>query len=122
MSDDVARAPKRARAKQAAAETQDTGPRTIDFRGLALTLPDTPSAALLLDLGELEDGDPGLGVIRRILIGLIGEQQLRQVRDKIVADEVPLADGETVLMDLLSAAMNAYGSSLGEASASPDSS
>lgn len=102
----------------AVGETDDT-PKTVEWRGLQFTLPPVLPGELIFDFADLEDAE-GTGPIVRLLRSMLGDQ-VAKVRKKIAEDEVPLAEADGVLSDLISTVFDAYGVSAGESEASPSS-
>jgi hypothetical protein len=108
----------RAAAEKAVAEIKN-GPQHSDFRGIRLTLPPTLPASFAFDALEIEEaGGMELKDIRRLLVGLLGEDQWRTIREKITADGDPIDDVGKIMEELLDAMLSPYGVSLGEPQAS----
>ena len=107
-------------AEIATGETKDT-PRLTTFRGIALTLPPKMPAVFALDMAEIQAQDPDnvdLGSTYRLLVGLIGQDQWRKVRDKIGEDGDSMDDLGAVLTEIMGAITGAYDAEPGESSAS----
>jgi hypothetical protein len=114
------KARKAAGAKPAAARgEQGSADKTFTWRTLDFTLPPRLPASIAFDMVEIETGS--LGALFRFLKGLLGPDQLEAIRNKLDADDVPLDDLETVLSEIMNAALDPYGLSLGESEASPAS-
>lgn len=111
----------RAKAAAARREKSDDDERTITFRGVTLALPKLLAGTLYFDFADLREdqGNPATHI--RMLKSLIGHDQVELVRAKIAEDEVPFSEMDTIIFDLLNAAMAAYGMTSGESSASPGS-
>jgi hypothetical protein len=108
--------------KGAAARAEKTGaPKTIDFRGLELALPDVLPGTVYFDLAALEENEGSAVAQVRLLRSLIGGDQLAAVRDKIGEDQVPLDKVDEVVIGLFNDIVGAYGSTEGESAASPAS-
>lgn len=111
----------RAQAQKAIAELNDK-PRSAEFRGLKLTLPAQMPATFVFDIAEMQAGDgTDFGVMHRLMVGFLGAEQWRQVRDKIGEDKVGFDQLLDVTEELFEAITGAYGASLGESSASVES-
>lgn len=108
-------------AAQAAAAEKSGEPRSITWRGLNLTLPATLPGTLYFDLAALEDESASLAAQMRLLTGLIGDDQLRQVRDKVAADGIGFDEVADAIVELMDDVLGAYGLDQGEADASPGS-
>ncbi len=108
----------RAEAEKAVAEIKD-GPKAGDFRGIALTLPPVLPASFAFDALEIEvSGGMALKDVRSVLVGLVGEDQWRAIREKIAADGDPIDDLSRIMEELVSALFEPYGVTLGEFGAS----
>jgi hypothetical protein len=108
-----------ARAAAARAETSEPESRTIDFRGLELTLPATMPGAVLFDVGLVDEKD--IVGMMRLLDSLIGREQYLQVRAKVAEDGLDVETVAEPLGELINDAFGAYGMKPGEAQASSGS-
>ena len=108
----------RAQAEKAIAELGDK-PRNTTFRGVKLTLPSKMPATFAFDVAEMQAGNgTDLGVLHRLMVGFMGDDQWRAVRDKIASDGSPMDDLGDIITELFDSLTSAYGVSLGESSAS----
>lgn len=105
----------------AARREKKAGRPTLEFRGITLELPETLPGSLYFDFADLADsgGDPAAEL--RCLRSLIGEEQVRRVREKIEQDGVTFDDLGPMMAKLFEDAFAAYGSTVGESAASPTS-
>jgi hypothetical protein len=105
---------KAAGSKPAAARAErKKASKTVDFRGLTITLKSKIPGSIIFDLADLEGGKDLVGMMG-ILKSLIGENQFRAVRQKIDEDEVDFEEIESVLIELFESIFEAAGLSLGE--------
>lgn len=94
---------------------------TIKWRGLEFEGPVKLPGTMVFDLAEAQ-ADESIGALFKMLRGLIGEEGMGQVRERIVALELDLDDTAKVLFEELPAAISApYGAELGESNASGSS-
>lgn len=102
-------------AKEIVAELSDV-PREGDFRGTKLTLPPKLPATFALDLAEVQAGEGGsdMGPTYRLIVGLIGAEQWRTVRDQIAQTGESMDGLGEILKDLIEAITAPYGMSPGE--------
>ena len=106
----TARKPTAARSKAAAARAEKKPEaKTVEWRGLTLTLPSVLPGTLYFDFAELQEDSNDVGA------------QVRLVRAKIAEDEIPFDQMDDVLVDLFNVAFDAYGIGMGESSASASS-
>lgn len=92
------------------------------FRDIKLVLPPVLPASFAFDSIEIEaTGGMHLGDIRRLIVGILGEQQWATVRQKIADDGDPMDNLATIMEELLEAVFAPYGMTLGESSASATS-
>jgi hypothetical protein len=113
-------APKLRSADVATGEVVDE-PRSASFRGIELILPPKMPATFALDMAEIQAQDPDnvdLGSTYRLLVGLVGEQQWRRIRDKIGEDGDSMDDLGAVLTEIMGAITGAYDVESGESPAS----
>ena len=117
------RKPAASRKGAAASAEKSDEPRTIDFRGLTLTVPKPAdwSAELYFAMGDLESGKTKIAGANGVLAAMLGQDQFDQVRDRLIEQQVKFTDVEEILGELFMAAMEAYGTTSGESSASPES-
>lgn len=95
--------------KRAAAARSEVNGRkkTVDFRGLKLKVPAQVPGEVLFDIGD----DNVTGTLRTML----GETQLRQVREQIASEGLSLSDTVTALTDFVNDLFeDTYGISAGE--------
>lgn len=109
------------KAAAARGEKKQAGPKRLEWRGLTLDLPDKLGGELYFDLAALERDQASPAAQVALLASLIGDEQVYAVRAKIVEDQVSFEDIEEVLIELFSAIIEAYGTTAGESTASPDS-
>ena len=124
MSDTApTRKPAAARKAAAARAEKKPAPRTVDFRGLPLTVPPPSewSSELYFLIGDLEETQFAVSAANSVIRELIGADQFGLVRVKLRDDKVPFGDVETVLLELFDTLMESYGTTSGESEASPDS-
>jgi hypothetical protein len=94
-------------------------PRTGTFRGIALTLPPVLPASFAFDAMEIGEGDGStLTDIRGLVVGLVGLDQWRLIREKIKADGDPIEQVDPILEELIDSVTAPYGLDLGKSSAS----
>ncbi len=111
-----------AKGKAAVAETtKQDAPRTVEYRGLELTVKPVGSELMWL-LGDLEGDDASqFAVSQKMLRELIGPDQMGQVREKQATDGVSFNDAVSELSDLFNRILEQAGTDLGESPASPAS-
>lgn len=99
----------------AVAELSDA-PREGDFRGTKLTLPPKLPATFALDMAEVQAGEGGadMGPTYRLIVGLIGTEQWRTVRDQIAKTGESMEELGEILKDLIEAITSPYGVGPGE--------
>lgn len=116
----AARKVPRAEAAKAVAEVKDPdNPRVGSFRGVPLTLPAVLPASFAFDCMEIGESDAStMTDIRSIIVGLVGRDQWKLVRDKIAADGDPIDAVDPILEELIDSVTSPYGIDLGESSAS----
>lgn len=110
----------RAAAAKAVADMKDK-PKKGDFRGIALTLPAQMPAVFVFDVAEAEEAlrdGQGFGPLRRLMIGFIGEDQWRAVRQKIADEQQTLDDLGEIVDELFASIFAPYGVTAGKSSAS----
>lgn len=112
----------KAAAEAALAELEDT-PRISHFRGVALTLPPKLSATFALDMAEIQagQGTNDLGGIYRLMVGLVGVDQWRAMREKILQDGDSMDEVGDLLSEMIQAVTEPYGVEPGESPASANS-
>lgn len=110
----------RAEAAKAVAEIKNPDkPRVGTFRGIELTLPPVLPASFAFDCMEIdESGRSTLTDVRAIIVGLVGVDQWRQIREKIKADGDPMESVDPILEELIDSVTAPYGLNLGESPAS----
>ncbi len=98
--------------KKAAAAKAEKAPteRTVQWEGLTLTLPAELPDAVLLDLALVQGGDDPTSTFE-MLMTMIGEGQLRLVRNKVKSDETV---GLENVAELIRQIFEEYGTSEGE--------
>lgn len=97
-----------------AAQTEVTEEsKSVEFRGVELSLPAKIPGALAFDLAALEDENTPSALIR-VLKGLLGDEQTKLVRSKIVDDEVSMEEIVVVMAELLDTIIDQYGTGTGE--------
>jgi hypothetical protein len=111
--------PTRAQAQKAIAELSDR-PREGNFRGLKLTLPSKLPATFALDMAEVQasEGGANMAPTYRLIVGLIGEEQWRAVRDLVADSGESMDEIGTILEQLIGACTEPYGVTPGESEAS----
>jgi hypothetical protein len=109
-------ASRKTKAAAAKAETEPTE-RTIEWEGLTLTLPALLPETIFLDLALVQRGDDPTSTFE-MLVGMIGTEQFRLVRNKMETDDKV---GLSNVADLVAAIFEEYGTSEGESGASQDS-
>lgn len=114
-------------AKAAAAEAKAAEPevKRIEYEGLELELPAELPATFLFDITMLESNEgASIMPIMRFLQSALGDEQFVRLRGRIGELERAgrAADIESFITEILELVFGAYGLTLGEASASPDSS
>jgi hypothetical protein len=108
---------KKTKAAAARAEVSPTEERTVEWKGMTLTLPPVLPEGFFLDLALVQRGDDPSATFE-MLVGLIGDVQFRQVRNTLENnDDVTLAD----VAELIGQIFEEYGTSEGESEASQDS-
>lgn len=108
-----------ARAAAAAAEVDgDAQPKRVEWRGLKLELPAELPLAVTFDLGDREDIEFGDSI--RLVKLVVGREQSRAIRDKLVEDGLTSSDA-SVLFELFDEILRTYGFAAGESSASDGS-
>jgi hypothetical protein len=89
--------------------------KTVDFRGVKLTLPAKLSGTLLWDFQTLMGGDErSLGGIIDFLESLVGAEQSRLVRSKVREDDLDIEETFPALEDLMQKVFEESGVSQGE--------
>lgn len=120
-------APKKPAAKKAAARKSAAAaargevngtPKTAEFRGLTLTLPEHLPASIAFDFMDDEVADDDSFVFG-ILKTVLGREQLRKVRNAVATEN--LDDMPEILSDLTGAVLGPYGLSVGKSEASSES-
>lgn len=114
-------APRSSRGAAARSEKGQDGPKRIDWRGLELELPEVLPGTLYFDFADLSENEDDPGAQLRLLKSMVGDDQVRQVRQKIADDGVTFDEIGDVLGDLFESVFAAYGSTVGESEASPTS-
>lgn len=114
--------PTRAQAAKAIAEMKSK-PRTGEFRGVKLTLPDQLPATFVFDIAEMQADETGtdFAVVHRLMVSLLGDEQWRAMRRKIAEDGDSLDDITPLMEEMFGAVTDAYGVELGESEASATS-
>lgn len=108
----------RAEAQKAIADMRERD-RVADFRGVKFTLPPKLPATFIFDVGEMQAGDgTDFGAVHRLMVGLLGAEQWRNVRDKIAADGDAMDDMLSLMEELFDSVTKPYGVELGESEAS----
>jgi hypothetical protein len=108
------------KAAAAVAETKDE-PRTVDFRGLTITLPAVLPGTLYFDMAALEDDSDSPAAVINLLGSLVGPDQIRAVREKVAEENIPFSEVETALWELFNAVLGAHAVTPGESPASDGS-
>lgn len=116
MAAPKAKARKPAPKKGAAARSESKAKaKTVDFRGLKLTLPTKIPGTLLWDINALAEGDAdSLAGFIDLLSSLLGAEQSRAVRNKVRDDGLDLEETFTALEELMRGVFEASGLSQGE--------
>lgn len=107
--------------KAAAARKEAAGEQpTADFHGVTITLPARMPASFPLRLGKLQhsNDEEGAGAIYALLRGLLSEDDLDAVMDKM--DEVG-GEFNPLLQELIDTVTGAFGAEPGESNASAGS-
>lgn len=100
MTNPPAKTP-RGKGKAAAAAAEKTDElRTVDFRGLTLTIPAVLPGTLYFDMAALEDDSDSPATVINTLGSLIGPDQIRAVRGKVAEENIPFSEVDTVLWEL----------------------
>lgn len=109
-------ASKAAPKKGVAARAEKKGQaKTVDFRGLKITLPTKIPGTLLWDINALAEGDAdSLAGFIDLLTSLLGAEQSRAVRNKVRDDGLDLEETFTALEELMRGVFEASGLSQGE--------
>lgn len=95
-------------------------PKTFEWRGLTLELPDELSIEVAFQYAEtVQVGNPFQ--LPELIATMIGDGQLQQVREKLVADGAAMRDFTNVLRGLAQDIFDEYGPSEGESAASSGS-
>jgi len=104
------------RKKGAAARGEKKGEsKTVDFRGVKLTVPSKLSGTLLWDFKALmEGGEQSLGGIIDFLESLLGAEQSRLVRSKVRDDELDIEETFVAVEDLMQRVFEESGLSQGK--------
>lgn len=91
-------------------------PREGDFRGVKIALPPKLPATFALDMAEVQatQGGADMGPMYRLIVGLIGSEQWRAVRDSIATTGESMDDLGEILKDLVVAVTAPYGMEPGE--------
>ena len=92
-------------------------PKTVEVRGLELTLPDTLPATFAFDVAEMQQEATVFAVIR-LLTTFLGSYQVVEIRGKVARGEVTDEELGDFLGEILEAIFEEFGLSLGEAEAS----
>lgn len=107
------------RAKSTAAQAERNGkPKTAKFRGLTLRLPPELGVEVGYAYAELEGSEGRVKPFLNFIESLIGTEQFDKVKAKQVKDGLPFADLADDLNKLTEAIFEAYGTDVGESSAS----
>lgn len=110
------------KAKAAAAEKAGGGPRTVEWRGLALTVPEVLPADVAWAMADIESATgTSVSPILALLRSIIGADQEQQLREKLSADGVSFTDLPDALSELLTALFDSYGMAEGDSPASASS-
>ena len=114
-------------AKRAAARSERNGkPKTFAWEGLELSTPAKLPPTLVLDIGRIEAlenrGEAAFGPAYELLESLVGADGIAKIREaltsgKLKADKI--SDG--LIISIITAAIDAHGTSVGESSASTTS-
>lgn len=108
----------RAQAQKAIAELKDK-PKTGEFRGVRFTLPPKLHASFLFDVGEMQAGDgTDFSAVHRLMVGFLGVEQWRAVRDKIAQDGDGIDEAGELMEELFASITDPYGMAMGESEAS----
>lgn len=118
--------PRPAAAKKAAAARVETNggtqARSFQWRDLEIALPAQLPATIAFDVADLQaNEDNALTPMFQLLEGLFGRDQLQKVRGQLAKDGETLDDLPEILVELVGAALEPFGVSLGESEASPAS-
>ncbi len=100
--------PKQRKPAAAAAETQ-SAERTLNWKGLTITLPPQLPEEILLDLA-LVRSEEGSGATFDLLLTAIGKAQYMEVRHKVKSKEATVSD----VAELADEVFGVYGASEGE--------
>ena len=105
------------KSKAAAARAEkEQESRSVEWKGIVVTLPAELPDAVLLDLA-LVQGSEDASASFQMLMTMIGEPQYLQIRNMLKREEVELTD----VAELIRAIFEEYGTNEGELEASQDS-
>jgi hypothetical protein len=97
-------------------------PKTADFRGVSIPLPPSLPGTFAMDLAEMEaTGDQQVGTLYTLVVGIVGTDGWRLLRDKIAEDGDGIDDMGQVIAELIDAITAPYGVESGESAASAGS-
>jgi hypothetical protein len=113
----MATKPKKPSKAAAAKAEKESTQRSVEWEGLTIALPPELPEAVLLDLALVQGGDDPTSTFE-MLMTMIGEGQLRLVRNKLKTDEKVGLDN---VAELIGQIFAEYGTSEGESEASQDS-
>lgn len=107
----------KAKAAAAVAEMEETaGSKSLEWKGLSLSLPDDMPEEIVLDFA-LARAQPGSTATFDLLLTMIGVEQYIEVRALVKAGEAKVED----VAELVGLVFEQYGTSEGESEASQDS-
>ena len=110
--------PAAGKSKPAAAQAEaKPEPKTVEVRGLTLTLPESLPATFAFDVAEMQQEATVFAVIR-LLTTFLGSEQVVEIRGKVARGEVTDDDLGDFLGEILEAIFEEFGLSLGESEAS----
>lgn len=108
----------RAEASKAIADIKNEQ-RFGTFRGVQFKLPASLPATFIFDVGEMQAGDgTDFSVVHRLMVGVLGAESWRAVRDRIASDGDSIDDLEGLMEELFAAVMAPFGMTPGESGAS----
>lgn len=98
----------------AAAARDETAPepKSFNWRGIDLELPDKLPATIAFDMVDIEKG--GLAPLLGFLTRLLGDEQVQIVRAKLDDDGDALDELDEILTELMDGALSPFGLGLGE--------
>jgi hypothetical protein len=124
MSKKATKAPSKAAAAKAEVQDQQE-PKSFEWRGITLALPDELPGTVLFDFAEMESqiraGEDRIGPTVELITSLVGADQVQAVKAKVAEDKLTLEEALEEIPGLLNSLLEQFGMGLGESSASQDS-